>query len=219
MAAETGIGWFRRNKPEDRGSIRIFQLHTIRVNKQKKTTKRRQQLKESARPRHARNQFTLLRPAHKRLNSYFEFRTVGLVLHNNIRKAMAVAWPMAARGTHSWAYWSHLIGGAARVYRWIWCERVHRSRAARLSIVAIVPSCGRAAVVRFATRDNIDNKRVNRSVRCRQCAVRFRSIFKNWNSVLFTCSAGGLLGVLSYSKAATWSWTYISVPAATLWGK
>lgn len=87
--------------------------------------------------------------AGKRLNSYFEFRTVGLLLHNNIRKAMAVAWPMGELRRRSWAYWRAPIGGAAPVYHSICWRRSHRSRGARLSIVAIVPSGVRASVVLF----------------------------------------------------------------------
>lgn len=55
-------------------------------------------------------------PAVKRLKSYFEFRTVGLILHNNVLKAMAVAWPIGARLSSSWAYWRVSIGRAAWVY-------------------------------------------------------------------------------------------------------
>lgn len=53
---------------------------------------------------------------------------------------MAVAWPMGVLGAFSWAYWGFVIGGGARAYHSICWERHHRSRAARLSIVAIVLS-------------------------------------------------------------------------------
>lgn len=88
--------------------------------------------------------------AGKRLNSYFECWTVGLILHNNIRKAMAVACPIAWLRLFSWAYWRAAIGGAARVYHSICWERRHRT-------IVDCRHCrtngGRAAAYRFETRD------------------------------------------------------------------
>lgn len=57
--------------------------------------------------------------AGKRSNSYFDIRTVGLLLHNNIRKVMAVACPMSVPAPVSWADGGPAIGSAGRLHHTI----------------------------------------------------------------------------------------------------
>ncbi|CAH2067572.1 unnamed protein product, partial [Iphiclides podalirius] len=110
-----------------------------------KTSERRK--KETYGPRDARNRFALCgRRAPE--NSYFEFRTAGLLPHNDA--AMAAACPIAARRGPPWEDWRAAIGRRARALRQIWRARHRRSRE-RLSIVAIVP--GRRRTRREGIRD------------------------------------------------------------------
>lgn len=140
----------------------VIQLHSYYILRAIITkTKLKQRHHNRKRPRDTTRATNLhCTTAGKRLNSYFVFRTVGLVLHNNIRKAMAIAWPITALGAFSWAYWALVIGGGARAYHSICRERRHRSRAARLSIVAIVLSerrtRGAATNSRYYRIDNIN---------------------------------------------------------------
>lgn len=128
----------------------VFLFHTPSHHKQK--------VDGRARPRYDATNLHCT-PASKRLK--FLFRTVGLVLHNNIRKAMAVAWPMGALGYHSWAYCSVAIGPRARVDHSICrCSSPQSVRA----IVDCRHCVDRATAARYARLIRSDNaNRVNRS--------------------------------------------------------
>lgn len=76
---------------------------------------------------------------------------------------MAVAWPIGERGMHSWAQRRPPIGANVRFYHSICRQCGDRSRAARLSIVAIVSNGSRTHGARAVHSHAITSDSLNKS--------------------------------------------------------